>query len=125
LGTPRGTYKISPRACLVQSNGVHFVGALVASIGHIRRPPLSWKKSVKQIEELRLAVMGPPAFAIDVVFMGYRMGRLSHVTKRLLFSLVLMQGEAAEILGVSVRTVQRRLNRSLLLAKEPDDLRVN
>jgi RNA polymerase sigma factor (sigma-70 family) len=36
----------------------------------------------------------------------------------------LMTGEAAEVLGVSVRTVQRRLNRSLvLLAKELDDLR--
>ena len=36
----------------------------------------------------------------------------------------LMQGEAAEVLGVSVRTVQRRLNRSLLLlAKQLDDLR--
>jgi RNA polymerase sigma factor (sigma-70 family) len=36
----------------------------------------------------------------------------------------LMQGEVAEVLGVSVRTVQRRLNRSLLLlAKELDDLR--
>jgi RNA polymerase sigma-70 factor (ECF subfamily) len=36
----------------------------------------------------------------------------------------LMQGEAAEVLGVSVRTVQRRLNRSLLLlAKELEDLR--
>ena len=38
----------------------------------------------------------------------------------------LMQGEAAEVLGVSVRTVQRRLNRSLLsLAKELEDLRPN
>ena len=38
----------------------------------------------------------------------------------------LTQGEAAEVLGVSVRTVQRRLNRSLLLlAKELDDLRPN
>jgi RNA polymerase sigma-70 factor (ECF subfamily) len=36
----------------------------------------------------------------------------------------LMQSEAAEVLGISVRTVQRRLNRSLLLlAKELDDLR--
>jgi RNA polymerase sigma-70 factor (ECF subfamily) len=36
----------------------------------------------------------------------------------------LMPGEAAEVLGVSVRTVQRRLNRSLLLlAKKLDDLR--
>jgi len=36
----------------------------------------------------------------------------------------LMQGEAADILGVSVRTVQRRLNHSLvLLAKQLDDLR--
>jgi RNA polymerase sigma-70 factor (ECF subfamily) len=36
----------------------------------------------------------------------------------------LMQGEAAKVLGVSVRTVQRRLNRSLvLLAKQLDDLR--
>jgi RNA polymerase sigma factor (sigma-70 family) len=36
----------------------------------------------------------------------------------------LMTGEAAEVLGVSVRTVQRRLNRSLLLlAKVLDDLR--
>jgi RNA polymerase sigma-70 factor (ECF subfamily) len=35
-----------------------------------------------------------------------------------------MQGEAAEVLGVSVRTVQRRLNSCLLrLAKELDDLR--
>ena len=36
----------------------------------------------------------------------------------------LTQGEAAEVLGVSIRTVQRRLNRSLvLLAKQLDDLR--
>src|SRR5262245_13293250 len=36
----------------------------------------------------------------------------------------LMTGEAAKVLGVSVRTAQRRLNRSLLLlAKELDDLR--
>jgi RNA polymerase sigma-70 factor (ECF subfamily) len=36
----------------------------------------------------------------------------------------LMQGEAAEVLGVSVRTVQRRLNRALLLlATELEDLR--
>ena len=36
----------------------------------------------------------------------------------------LTQGEAAEVLGVSARTVQRRLNRSLLsLAKQLDDLR--
>jgi RNA polymerase sigma-70 factor (ECF subfamily) len=44
------------------------------------------------------------------------------------FGLVRVQGltlrEAAEVLGISVRTVQRRLNRSLLLlAKELDDLR--
>jgi RNA polymerase sigma-70 factor (ECF subfamily) len=38
----------------------------------------------------------------------------------------LTQGEAAEVLGVSVRTVQRRLNRALLLlAKQLDDLRPN
>jgi RNA polymerase sigma factor (sigma-70 family) len=38
----------------------------------------------------------------------------------------LMQGEAAEVLGVCVRTVQRRLSRSLLLlAKQLDDLRPN
>jgi RNA polymerase sigma-70 factor (ECF subfamily) len=38
----------------------------------------------------------------------------------------LMQCEAAEVLGVSVRTVQRRLNRSLLsLAELLDDLRPN
>jgi RNA polymerase sigma-70 factor (ECF subfamily) len=38
----------------------------------------------------------------------------------------LTQGEAAEVLGVSVRTVQRRLSRSLLLlAKQLDDLRPN
>jgi RNA polymerase sigma-70 factor (ECF subfamily) len=36
----------------------------------------------------------------------------------------LIQSEAAEVLGVSVRTVQRRLNRSLLLlANQLDDLR--
>src|SRR6516162_6376719 len=36
----------------------------------------------------------------------------------------LTQGEAAEVLAVSVRTVQRRLNRSMLvLAKELEDLR--
>ena len=36
----------------------------------------------------------------------------------------LMQGEAADILGVSVRTVQRRLNHALLLlAEQLDDLR--
>jgi RNA polymerase sigma-70 factor (ECF subfamily) len=36
----------------------------------------------------------------------------------------LSQGEAADVLGVSAKTVQRRLNRSLLLlAKELDDLR--
>jgi RNA polymerase sigma-70 factor (ECF subfamily) len=48
--------------------------------------------------------------------------------EREVFGLVRVQGltqaEAAEVLGVSVRTVQRRLNRSLvLLAKELDDLR--
>jgi RNA polymerase sigma-70 factor (ECF subfamily) len=38
----------------------------------------------------------------------------------------LTQGEAAEVLGVSVRTVRRRLNRSvLLLANELEDLRPN
>jgi RNA polymerase sigma-70 factor (ECF subfamily) len=38
----------------------------------------------------------------------------------------LMQGEAAEVLGVSIRTVQRRLNCALLLlAKELEDLRPN
>src|SRR5215831_14081054 len=38
----------------------------------------------------------------------------------------LTQGEAAEVLGVSIRTVQRRLNRTLLLlAKQLDDLRPN
>jgi RNA polymerase sigma-70 factor (ECF subfamily) len=36
----------------------------------------------------------------------------------------LTQGEAAEVVGISTKTVQRRLNRSLLLlAKELDDLR--
>jgi len=36
----------------------------------------------------------------------------------------LMTGEAAKVLGVSARTVQRRLNHSLLLlAKKLDDLR--
>src|SRR6267142_4907083 len=48
--------------------------------------------------------------------------------EREVFSLVhiqgFMQGEVAEVLGVSVRTVQRRLNSSLVqLAKELDDLR--
>ena len=48
--------------------------------------------------------------------------------EREVFGLVRIQGltqvEAAEVLGVSVKTVQRRLNRSLLLlAKELDDLR--
>jgi RNA polymerase sigma-70 factor (ECF subfamily) len=38
----------------------------------------------------------------------------------------LTQGEAAEVLGISVRTVQRRLNHSLLLlAEQLDDLRPN
>jgi len=38
----------------------------------------------------------------------------------------LTQGEAAEVLGVSIRTVQRRSNHALLLlAKELDDLRPN
>jgi RNA polymerase sigma factor (sigma-70 family) len=38
----------------------------------------------------------------------------------------LTQGEAAEVLGVSVRTVQRRLNRTLLLlVKQLGDLRPN
>ena len=48
--------------------------------------------------------------------------------EREVFDLVRIQGlthaEAAEVLGVSVKTVQRRLNRaSLLLAEELDDLR--
>jgi RNA polymerase sigma-70 factor (ECF subfamily) len=48
--------------------------------------------------------------------------------EREVFGLVRVQGlrpgEAAEVLGVSIRTVQRRLNRSLvLLAKELNDLR--
>jgi len=38
----------------------------------------------------------------------------------------LTQGEAAEVLGVSIRTVQRRLNHALLLlAEQLDDLRPN
>jgi RNA polymerase sigma-70 factor (ECF subfamily) len=38
----------------------------------------------------------------------------------------MMSGEAAEVLGVSVRTVQRRLNRALLLlAEQLEDLRPN
>jgi RNA polymerase sigma factor (sigma-70 family) len=50
--------------------------------------------------------------------------------EREIFGLVhiqgLAQGEAAEVLGVSVRTVQRRLNRSLvLLQSQLDDLRPN
>ena len=50
--------------------------------------------------------------------------------EREVFSLVRIQGlthaETAELLGVSIRTVQRRLNRSLLLlAKELEDLRPN
>jgi RNA polymerase sigma-70 factor (ECF subfamily) len=50
--------------------------------------------------------------------------------EREVFGLVHVQGlthaEAAEVLGVSVRTVQRRLNRSLvLLAEQLDDLRPN
>jgi RNA polymerase sigma-70 factor (ECF subfamily) len=50
--------------------------------------------------------------------------------EREIFGLVhiqgLTQGEAAEVLGLSVRTVQRRLNRSLLLlAEQLDDLRRN
>jgi RNA polymerase sigma-70 factor (ECF subfamily) len=48
--------------------------------------------------------------------------------EREIFDLLRIQGltqaEAAEVLGVSVKTVQRRLNRSLLLlSKELDDLR--
>jgi RNA polymerase sigma factor (sigma-70 family) len=48
--------------------------------------------------------------------------------EREVFDLLRIQGltqvEAADVLGVSVKTVQRRLNRSLLLlAKELDDLR--
>jgi len=48
--------------------------------------------------------------------------------EREIFDLLRIQGltqpEAAEVLGLSVKTVQRRLNRSLLLlAKELDDLR--
>ena len=48
--------------------------------------------------------------------------------EREVFDLVRIQGlthaEAAEVLGVSPKTVQRRLNRSLLLlAKELDHLR--
>ena len=50
--------------------------------------------------------------------------------EREVFGLVRLQGlhntEAAEVLDVSVRTVQRRLNRArLLLAEELDDLRPN
>jgi RNA polymerase sigma factor (sigma-70 family) len=50
--------------------------------------------------------------------------------EREIFGLVhiqgLAQGEAAEVLGVSVRTVQRRLNRSLVLLQgQLDDLRPN
>jgi RNA polymerase sigma factor (sigma-70 family) len=48
--------------------------------------------------------------------------------EREVFDLLRIQGltqvEAADVLGVSAKTVQRRLNRSLLLlAKELDDLR--
>ena len=50
--------------------------------------------------------------------------------EREVFSLVRIQGltqpEAADVLGVSTKTVQRRLNRSLLLlAEQLDDLRPN
>jgi RNA polymerase sigma-70 factor (ECF subfamily) len=50
--------------------------------------------------------------------------------EREVFSLIhvqgLTQGEAAEVIGISVRTVQRRLNRSLvLLAKDLEDLNPN
>ncbi len=50
--------------------------------------------------------------------------------EREVFSLVRIQGltqpEAADVLGVSAKTVQRRLNRSLLLlAEQLDDLRPN
>jgi RNA polymerase sigma-70 factor (ECF subfamily) len=50
--------------------------------------------------------------------------------EREVFGLIHVQGltqcEAAEVLGVSIRTVQRRLNRALLsLAEQLDDLRPN
>ena len=64
---------------------------------------------------------------------GVRVGMLAQdddlpEDEREIFDLLRIQGltqpEAAEVLGVSVKTVQRWLNRSLLLlAKELDDLR--
>jgi RNA polymerase sigma factor (sigma-70 family) len=75
---------------------------------------------------------GPPASSDSVLTPdGHRILKAIEELpedEREVFGLVhvqgLMQGEVAEVLGVSVRTVQRRLNRSLLLlAKELDDLR--
>jgi RNA polymerase sigma-70 factor (ECF subfamily) len=76
-------------------------------------------------------VAAPPSSASGLTPKGYRM--LESIDKlpedeREAFDLVRIQGltqpEAAEVLGVSAKTVQRRLNRAVvLLARELDDLR--
>ena len=82
--------------------------------------------------ELREGLVPAPASSNSVLSPdGHRM--LEAIDKlpdeeREVFDLVRIQGltqvEVAEVLGVSAKTVQRRLNRSLmLLAKELDDLR--
>ena len=82
--------------------------------------------------ELREGLVPAPASSESILTPdGHRM--LEAIDKlpdeeREVFDLVRIQGltqaEVAEVLGVSAKTVQRRLNRSLmLLAKELEDLR--
>jgi RNA polymerase sigma-70 factor (ECF subfamily) len=84
--------------------------------------------------ELREDVVPAPASSGSVLTPeGRRMlGAIDELPEdeREVFGLIHVQGltqcEAAEVLGVSVRTVQRRLNRALLsLAEQLDDLRPN
>jgi RNA polymerase sigma factor (sigma-70 family) len=82
--------------------------------------------------ELREEMVAAPSSSDSVLTpVGRRMLEvIDHLPEdeREVFGLVriqgLTQGEAADVLGVSAKTVQRRLNRSLLLlAEELDDLR--
>src|SRR5271165_4347313 len=86
------------------------------------------------IMELREEMVpAPPSSASSISPSGRRMlEAIDNVPEdeREVFSLVRIQGltqpEAADVLGVSAKTVQRRLNRSLLLlAEQLDDLRPN
>jgi RNA polymerase sigma factor (sigma-70 family) len=77
--------------------------------------------------------LSPPSSVSRLTPSGLRMLRAIEELpeeEREVFDLVRIQGmtqvEAAELLGVSIKTVQRRLNRALLILSETlDDLRPN